>query len=74
MAAMPVIGVAETPKSILGKVTKQADVLNGKPAITRVIGDNGKIRLRLASHTADKPREFVLDPQGNNQFRVHMRT
>ena len=51
----------------------KADV-NGKPAITRVVGDNGKIRLRLASHTTDKPREFVLDPQGNNKFRVHMRT
>ena len=62
------------PKSILGKVTKQADILNGKPAITRFVGDNGKIRLRLPSHTVEKPRELVLDPQGNNKFRVHTRT
>ena len=62
------------PKSILGKITKQADILNGKPAITRFVGDNSKIRLRLLSHTAEKPRELVLDPQGNNKFRVHTRT
>lgn len=62
------------PKSILGQVTKQADILNGQKAINRVVGNNGKIRLRLANHTDSNPREIVLEPQGNNKFYVHVRT
>lgn len=42
--------------------------------IVRTVGDNGKIRLSLPSHTNDRPRQFVLEPQGNNKFYVHMRT
>ena len=34
---------------------------------------NGKIRLQLNSHTEAKPRQFVLDPQGDNKYYVHMR-
>jgi len=33
-----------------------------------------KTRLRLSSHTKQNPREFVLDHEGDNKFRVHMRT
>lgn len=44
------------------------------PYGTKVIQNNGKIRFRLASHTDQFPREIVLDPQGNNQFYVHIRT
>lgn len=40
--------------------------------ITKVLGD--KIRLRLPSHTQEKPREVVLVPHGNNQYELHIRT
>lgn len=43
-------------------------------AISKVIGKQGKIRLQLPEHTVAKPREFVLEPQGNNQYYAHMRT
>lgn len=43
-------------------------------SIIRTMQNNGKIRLSLSSHTKDKPRQFVLEPQGNNKFYVHMRT
>jgi hypothetical protein len=42
--------------------------------VSRVIGENGKIRLRLPSHTDAMPREIVLEPQGNNKFYAHVRT
>ena len=42
--------------------------------IVKTIQDNGKIRLSLPSHTNSNPRQFVLEPQGNNKFYVHMRT
>ncbi len=42
--------------------------------VTRTVQDNGKIRLSLPSHTDTNPRQFVLEPQGNNKFYVHMRT
>lgn len=45
-----------------------------KPYISRVVGENGKIRLRLPGHTDTAPREIVLEPQGNNKFYVHVRT
>ena len=41
--------------------------------ITKTV-ENGKIKLSLPSHTANKPRQFVLEPQGDNKFYVHMRT
>ena len=37
------------------------------------IDPNGKIRIQLRTHTKTKPREFVLDPVGNNQYRFHQR-
>lgn len=40
--------------------------------ITKVSGD--KIRLRLPSHTQEKPREIVLVPHGNKQYELHIRT
>jgi len=62
-------GVAKTAKNVAEnlKTTSKSD-------ITKIVDETGKIRLRLPSHTVQKPREFVLEPQGNNQFRVHMRT
>ena len=45
-------------------------------ALTKVqssIDPNGKIRIQLRTHTKTKPREFVLDPAGNNQYRFHQR-
>ena len=63
-----------TPKTTLGLMTKQADILNGQAAITRTVQSNGKIRLSLPSHTDAKPRQIVLEPQGDNKYYVHMRT
>ena len=42
--------------------------------IIRTTQDNGKIRLSLPTHTAEKPRQFVLESAGDNKFYVHMRT
>ena len=42
--------------------------------VTKVVDNDGKIRLRLESHTKEHPREIVLDPQGNNKYYVHTRT
>ena len=42
--------------------------------VIRTVQDNGKIRLSLPTHTDSNPRQFVLEPQGNNKFYVHMRT
>jgi hypothetical protein len=41
--------------------------------IIRTVQENGKIRLSLPSHTEDKPRQVVLDPQGDNKYYVHFR-
>lgn len=41
--------------------------------VYRVTQPNGKIRLQLPSHTEAKPRQFVLDPKGDNKYYVHMR-
>lgn len=44
------------------------------PSIIRTVQDNGKIRLSLPTHTVEKPRQFVLEPTGDNKFYIHMRT
>ena len=44
------------------------------PNIVRTVQDNGKIRLSLPSHTDAKPRQLVLEPQGDNKYYVHTRT
>jgi len=41
--------------------------------IIRSVADDGKIKLSLPSHTAENPRQIVLDPQGNNKFYIHLR-
>lgn len=41
--------------------------------VQSTIDPNGKIRIQLRTHTKTKPREFVLDPVGNNQYRFHQR-
>ena len=58
-----------TPVTSLGKATKMADMRNG--IVVRDI--NGKTRIQLPTHTDAKPREIVMDPQGNNKYYVHMR-
>ena len=45
-----------------------------KPYVSKIVQENGKIRLRLPSHTDATQREVVLEPQGNNKFYVHVRT
>lgn len=41
--------------------------------ITKIVQENGKIRLQLPSHTESKPRQIVIDPQGDNKYYVHIR-
>jgi hypothetical protein len=41
--------------------------------VTKTVQDNGKIRLSLPSHTDEKPRQIVLEPQGDNKYYVHIR-
>lgn len=57
------------PVTSLGKATKMADMRNG--IVVRDI--NGKTRIQLPTHTDAKPREIVIDPQGDNKYYVHMR-
>lgn len=42
--------------------------------VVRSISPDGKIRLSLSSHTQDRPRQLVLEPQGNNKYYIHTRT
>lgn len=58
-----------SPKTPLSKATKLADMRNG--IVVRNI--NGKTRIQLPTHTDVKPREIVMDPQGNNKYYIHMR-
>lgn len=48
-------------------------IIHDQSDITRVVQENGKIRLQLPSHTENKPREIVIDPQGDNKYYVHIR-
>lgn len=51
-----------------------SEIIENDPyQITKIL-DNEKIRLRLPTHTKNLPREIVLEPQGNNQYRIHIRT
>ena len=42
--------------------------------VNRSIERDGTIRMSLPSHTSEQPRQFVIDPQGNNKYYIHMRT
>ena len=48
------------------------DALTG--GVNKVVQNNGNILLQLASHSARKPRQLRIEPQGNNTFRVHAST
>ena len=48
------------------------DALTG--GVNKVVQNNGNILLQLASHSARKPRQLRIEPQGNNSFRVHAST
>lgn len=48
------------------------DALTG--GVNKVVQNNGNILLQLASHSARKPRQLRIEPQGNNAFRVHAST
>lgn len=58
---------SNTPSQIISESVQS-------PQITKVVQENGKIRLRLSSHTDNAPREIVIVPQGNSQYYVHVRT
>ena len=42
--------------------------------VSRIVERDGTIRMSLPSHTSEQPRQFVIDPQGNNKYYIHMRT
>lgn len=65
--------VEELGKNV-GSVPKTQFVFPQFKNVTKTVQDNGKIKLSLPSHTDTNPRQFVLEPQGNNKFYVHMRT
>ena len=60
----------ELEKEALPEIISEEETSYG----TKVLQGNGKIRLRLASHTDKFPREIVLEPQPGNSFYVHIRT
>jgi DNA repair photolyase len=47
--------------------------INSENEVIKTVQDNGKIRLSLLSHTDEKPRQIVLEPQGDNKYYVHIR-
>lgn len=61
----------KTTKNTPQKETHPWELSNSE--YSRFQQSNGKIRLQLNSHTEAKPRQFVLDPQGDNKYYVHMR-
>lgn len=71
------IELAQLGKQGIEDLVKKASMsFNGKmtpfPKITKTT-DNGKIKLSLPSSTAEKPRQIVLEPQGDNKYYVHMK-
>ena len=52
----------------------RAPVQKIESQVVRSVSPDGKIRLSLPSHTQDKPRQLVLEPQGNNKYYIHTRT
>lgn len=42
--------------------------------VNRTVERDGTIRMSLPSHTSEQPRQFVIDPQGNNKYYIHMKT
>ena len=42
--------------------------------VNRTVERDGTIRMSLPSHTNEQPRQFVIDPQGNNKYYIHMKT
>ena len=71
VSAYKAIRGAISPEYALSQAIEQSLL---QPYISRIVGENGKIRLRLPGHTDAAPREIVLEPQGNNKFYVHVRT
>lgn len=43
-------------------------------SVQRVVDQKNRIRLSLPSHTKQRPRELVLEPQGNKKYYIHTRT
>lgn len=62
----------ESVSKNLGSISKELETLNDIK-VDKIIESNGKIRLRLDTHTKSKPREFVLEPVGDNKYRPHFR-
>lgn len=52
----------------------QIQMVGNPTSVTRVVGNDGKIYLQLGNHSKGNPRQLRIEPQGNNQFRVHAST
>lgn len=58
----------------LNDITKpKQKIETSVPGVTKTVQADGKIRLSLPSHTDEKPRQIVLEPQGDNKYYVHIR-
>ena len=60
-------------KNTFGEPKKQDNTATADTDVIKTVQDNGKIRLSLPSHTDEKPRQIVLEPQGDNKYYVHIR-
>ena len=63
-------GIGKAGKQLLGGNTGKAL----SQGIRKVTANDGKIFLRLPSHSKKMPRQLRIEPQGDNAFRVHIST
>ena len=73
MWSSPAFQLALTPMLDFPMIYKGLNSKVLANGIERSVDLGGKIRLSLPSHTAANPRQIVLEPKGNNQFRPHIR-
>ena len=57
---------APVPEQLRAQVESSSDIV-------KTIQQDGKIRLSLESHTDERPRQIVIEPQGDNKYYIHLR-
>lgn len=71
-AVSPYVSRAVQPLISKGRNWINSNIFSNK--VTRVVGNDGNIYLRLGNHSKGSPRQLTIEPQNNNQFRVHANT